>query len=160
MTFDIPYSMNQVDDDDTELEEIRKKKLQELMNMNMNMSKGIGNASGNAKGSMVIPSAPIEVTDESFREIASKSDLLVLDCWAPWCMPCRMLAPTIDELARDYAGKVVFGKLNTDQNQFTAREFSIFSIPTVLFFKNGKLVDKVVGALPKQAFEEKIRQWT
>ncbi|MBC7114699.1 MAG: thioredoxin [Archaeoglobi archaeon] len=101
-------------------------------------------------------SKPIEVTDENFDEVIRKNELVVIDCWAPWCMPCRMIAPVIDELARDYAGKVVFGKLNTDENRETVMRFGIMSIPTLLIFKNGKLVDKIIGAVPRQFIESKL----
>jgi thioredoxin 1 len=101
-------------------------------------------------------SEPIKVTDENFEEVISKYDLVVIDCWAPWCMPCRMISPIIDELAKDYAGKVVFGKLNTDENKETVMKFGIMSIPTLLIFKKGKLVDKIIGAVPRQFIEAKL----
>jgi thioredoxin 2 len=102
---------------------------------------------------------PVEVTDQSFaREVLQHPGPLVLDCWAPWCGPCRSVAPVLDQLARDYAGKVKIAKLNTDQNQRTAANYTIQSIPTLLFFKAGKLVNRQVGALPKPELERLIRQ--
>jgi thioredoxin 1 len=82
-----------------------------------------------------------------------------VDCWAPWCGPCRMLSPLIDELASDYKGKVVFGKLNTDNNRGIAGKFGIMSIPTLLFVKNGKLIDTVIGVVPKEIIESKLRKY-
>ena len=80
----------------------------------------------------------------------------VIDCWAPWCGPCRFVSPVIEELARDYVGKISFGKLNVDKNQRVATQYGIMSIPTLLVFKEGKLVDKIVGAMPRQMLEPKI----
>jgi len=129
---------------DEEIEKIKEKKLKEMMEK-LRM-----------KGGREIMSKPIEVTDENFDEVVRKYDLVVIDCWAPWCMPCRMLSPIIDELARDYAGKVVFGKLNTDENRETVMRYGIMSIPTLLIFKNGELVDKIIGAVPRQFIESKL----
>jgi thioredoxin 2 len=101
---------------------------------------------------------PVEVTDHSFQqEVLGFSGPVVLDCWAPWCGPCRTVGPVIDQLAGEYAGRVKFGKLNTDENQATARQFSIQSIPTLLFFKGGKLVNRQVGALPKGEIERHLQ---
>jgi len=91
----------------------------------------------------------IEVTDATFDKVVSEQPSVVVDCWAPWCGPCRMVAPVIDELAKDYAGKVTFAKLNVDQNQAVSMRYRIQSIPTLLFFKDGKLVDQKLGAMPK-----------
>ena len=102
---------------------------------------------------------PIEVTDDNFENIlASAGDKPVLiDFWATWCPPCRLLAPTIDELAEESGGRYVVGKLDTDNNPQTAGRFGISSIPTVLIFRNGKLADMLVGVQPKQAIEAKLR---
>jgi len=99
---------------------------------------------------------PVEVTDATFGEVIQRHSLIVVDCWAPWCMPCRILSPIIEELAKDYAGKILFGKLNVDENQSTAHKYSIMSIPTLLVFKNGNLVDRIVGAMPRNILEPKI----
>jgi len=101
---------------------------------------------------------PIEVTDASFDSILKNHNILVIDCWAPWCGPCRMIAPTIEALAKDYKGKVVFGKVNTDENMQLSMKFGIMSIPTLLFFKSGQLVDKSVGALPRSQIEERLKK--
>jgi thioredoxin 2 len=101
---------------------------------------------------------PVDVSDQSFQqEVLAASGPVVLDCWAPWCGPCRMVAPILDQLAKEYAGRVKFAKLNTDENQGTARQFSIQSIPTMLFFKGGSLVNRLVGALPKGEIEKQVK---
>ncbi|MDH5783180.1 MAG: thioredoxin [Candidatus Bathyarchaeota archaeon] len=105
-----------------------------------------------------ILSAPLTVNDADFDQVMQQYPLLVIDCWAAWCGPCRMVAPIIDELAKDYAGKVVFGKLNVDENPKTAMRFDIMSIPTLLIIKNGKEVDRIIGAVPKQSVEAKLRR--
>ena len=102
---------------------------------------------------------PYEITDDTFTEFVEKHNLAVVDCWAPWCAPCRMVGPIIDELAMKYAGKISFGKLNIDENQKTAIMFNIMSIPTILIFKDGDLVDNILGALPKQLLDQRIMQF-
>jgi thioredoxin 1 len=104
------------------------------------------------------PDAPIEITDANFESNVKQHNILILDCWAPWCGPCRMIAPTVEAMAKDYKGRVVFGKLNTDENIQISTKFGIMSIPTLLFFKGGKLVDKTIGALPRQQIEEHLKQ--
>jgi len=99
----------------------------------------------------------IEFTSNNFDEIALKSDkLVVVDFWAEWCGPCRLIAPIIHELAEEYADKVVFGEVDVDSHGTLAGQFGIRNIPTVLFIKGGKVVDKQVGAVPKAKFVEKI----
>ncbi len=102
------------------------------------------------------PDSPVEVSDENFHEFISKYENVVIDCWAVWCYPCRVVSPIVEELAKKYAGKIVFGKLNVDENQMTAMEYGIMSIPTLLVFKKGELVDRIVGALPKKLIEVNI----
>ena len=100
---------------------------------------------------------PITFTDENFEEEVLKSDKpVVIDFWAEWCGPCRMIAPIIEELASEYDGKVKVGKLDVDSNQDTSVKYGVRSIPTVLFMNNGEVVDKIIGAVPKTMFEEKI----
>ena len=111
---------------------------------------------GETKEKKSTPNKPIELTDAKFREMIKNHPLVVVDCWAPWCAPCRMVAPILEELAREYAGRISFGKLNVDENQSVALEYQIMSIPTLLVFKNGKLVDRIVGAMPKKALEPNI----
>ena len=93
---------------------------------------------------------PIEITDSNFDAEVAKSDLPVLiDFWAVWCGPCKMVAPIVEELAKDYDGRAKIGKLDVDNNQQTAIKFGIRSIPTLLIFKNGQVVDTIIGAVPK-----------
>ena len=101
---------------------------------------------------------PIRVTDKTLDQLIKKYPAVVMDFWAQWCPPCRIIAPIIEELAKGYAGKVVFGKLNVDENQATAMKYGITAIPTLLFFRNGKLVDQVTGAVSKQHLEEKLKK--
>ncbi|CCJ35037.1 thioredoxin [Methanoculleus bourgensis MS2] len=98
----------------------------------------------------------IEISDTSFQDAAKKHPFLVIDVWAEWCGPCRMVTPVIEDLARDFAGRVTFGKCNVDLNPGIATSFSITAIPTLLFFANGMLVDRVVGALPKEAIRSRV----
>ncbi len=100
---------------------------------------------------------PVILTDENFEEKLAKSSLMAIDFWAPWCGPCHMIAPIIERLAKDYAGSIVFGKLNVDENPDTSMKFGIMSIPTLIIFKDGKPIDKIVGALPKAVLEDRIR---
>ena len=102
-------------------------------------------------------SSPVEINDGNFESEVLKSDLLFLvDFWAPWCGPCHMVTPIVEEIGKDYEGKLKVGKLNVDENSQTAGQYGIMSIPSVLFFKEGKVVDQIVGAVPKQHFVEKI----
>jgi len=98
----------------------------------------------------------ITITDESFQELLQDGKPLVVDFWAEWCGPCRMVGPIIEELAKEYEGKVNIGKIDVDENSEVAAQFGIRNIPTILFFKGGELVDKQVGAAPKAAFSAKI----
>jgi len=123
-----------------ELEEIRARKREELVN----------------KMSTPKIDKPIVVSDRNFDQTVRNYPLVVVDCWAAWCAPCRAIAPIVDQLARDYTGKVVFGKLNVDENPETAQRFGIMAIPTLLVMKDSKEVDRVVGVLPKNQLEEKI----
>ena len=127
----------------SEIEEIRQRKIEELK------AKATRGDNGH-------PEAPVVVSDSDFEDFIAKHETVVVDCWAPWCGPCRMLSPTIDAMAKDYRGKVVFGKLNTDENFETAAKFGIMSIPTLLYFRKGKLVNKTVGALPRKMIEEQL----
>ena len=126
-----------------ELEQIRKKKMQELTNQ------------------MSTPKIdkPIVVSDRNFDQTTKSYPLLVVDCWAAWCAPCRAIAPIVDELAKEYSGKVVFGKLNVDENPETTNKFGVMAIPTLLVMKDGKEVDRVVGVVPKNQLESKVNAY-
>ncbi len=130
-----------------DLEVLRKKKLEELKNRYIN---------GGSKMEENMPNTPLQVTDADIETHIKKYETIVIDCWAPWCGPCRMVSPVIDELAKDMQGKIVFGKLNVDENQQTSMKYNIMSIPTLLVFKNGEMVDRIVGALPKDALKNKL----
>lgn len=128
---------------DDELERIKKKKLAEMLRKR------------EGKESQIL-SKPVELTDTTFGDMIKENKLVVVDCWAPWCAPCRMVSPIIEELAREYAGKILFSKLNVDENRNVAMQYQLMSIPTMLVFKNGELVDRIVGAMPKKILEPKI----
>lgn len=123
-----------------ELEQIREKKLREL----------------NERMSTPIIDKPIVVSDRNFDQTTKSYPLLVVDCWAAWCAPCRAIAPIVDELAKEYSGKVVFGKLNVDENPETTQRFGVMAIPTLLVMKDGREVDRVIGIVPKNQLEAKV----
>ena len=106
-----------------------------------------------------MPNTPIKITDTDFNENIGKYGTVVVDCWAPWCGPCQMLGPIIDELAKELQGKIVFGKLNVDENRNTSTQYGIMSIPSLLIFKDGKHVDTFIGALPKPQLQSKLEQY-
>jgi len=132
-----------------ELEEIKRKKM-EQMKKDMNAS---------AKPFVELPDKPVVVTDATIDAAASQYPIFILDCWAEWCGPCRTIGPIIEQLATEMKGKVVFGKLNIDENMQTANKYRISAIPTLMIFKDGKLIDKLVGAYPKPALAAKIQKF-
>lgn len=102
-------------------------------------------------------SKEMEFTDDNFEAEVLKSDIPVLvDFWAPWCGPCKMVAPIVEELASEYDGKLKVGKLNTDENQKIAMTYNVMSIPTLMIFKGGELAERIVGAHPKQSIAAKL----
>ena len=131
---------------DEEILEIKQRKLKEMQKM------------ATMRSTMNSITGPIVLTDLNFREEISKYPVILIDFWAPWCGPCRMVSPIIEQLASEYAGRVVFGKLNIDENQMVPRSFGIQSIPTMMILKNSRVVDILVGALPKAQIETKLRQ--
>jgi thioredoxin 1 len=131
---------------DEEILEIKQRKLREMQKM------------ATMRSTMNSITKPIVITDLNFREEISKYPVMLIDFWAPWCGPCRMVSPIIEQLASEYAGRVVFGKLNIDENQMVPQSFGIQSIPTMMILKNSKVVDILVGALSKAQIETKLRQ--
>ena len=102
----------------------------------------------------------MQVTDANFEESVVKSAKpVVLDFWAPWCGPCRMMEPVLEEVAAEWAGKIAVGKLNVDENPATATKYDILSIPTLLVFSGGEVVKKLVGAMPKKRLAEELAPW-
>jgi thioredoxin 1 len=132
--------------DDEQLEAIKQKKLAELQ-------KEVA-----TKTMMSALTEPIVLTDSNFASEVKKYPLMIVDFWAPWCGPCRMVSPIIEQLAREYSGRVAFGKVNVDENQRIAASFGIQSIPTLMIFKVGKAVDIMIGAMPKAQIETKLKQ--
>jgi thioredoxin 1 len=105
-------------------------------------------------------SEPIHVTDQAFEQAVLKSNVpVIVDFWAPWCGPCKMVAPILDKLAMEYAGKVVIAKVNTDDNPEWAGKYGVQGIPTMLFIANGKVIHRQVGALPERMLREAVTQF-
>ena len=131
-----------------EIQEIRNKKMEQLKKEYING--GLKNMEEN------MIDTPLHLDDSNIDTTVNKYPVMVVDCWAPWCGPCRMVGPVIEDLAKEMQGKVVFGKLNVDENPATSMKHRIMSIPTLLVFKNGKLVDSIIGAMPKEMLKAKI----
>jgi len=133
--------------DDESLDRIRRKKMEEHLNR---VSDGAGEKPETTK-------KPVQLSDREFDGFLGSNHRVVVDCYADWCMPCRMVAPIMEELAGEMDG-IAFAKLNVDYNQRTAMRFGIMSIPTILIFKEGELVDQIVGALPKAALKRRVEE--
>jgi thioredoxin 1 len=131
---------------DDELEAIKYKKLAELQK------------EAATKAMMSSITEPIVLTDSNFASEVTKYPIMLVDFWAPWCGPCRMVSPIIEQLSREYSGRVAFGKVNVDENQRIAASFGIQSIPTLMIFKGSKAVDVIIGAMPKAQIEMKLKQ--
>jgi thioredoxin 1 len=134
------------DSKDEEMKRIKEAKLKEMM---QKTAKKEGESSSDK---------PVTVTDATFKETVKSNTAMVVDCWAAWCGPCRMMGPIIDEMTSDYRGKILFGKLNVDENPEVTCEYQIMSIPTLLVFKNGQLAERIVGVMPKPMLEERINR--
>ena len=122
-----------------ELEAIRQKKMERLQTM--------------TSGEVLI------LDDNNLAETVSEHPFVVLDCWAEWCGPCKMVAPVIEQLAKEYAGRITFAKLNIDENMGTAMKYQISAIPTMLVFRNGEMAGQIIGALPKNHIEQKLQEF-
>jgi thioredoxin 1 len=136
--------------EDEERERIRSEKLRELQKTSRAKT---------ASPSSETLGKPVDVSDDTVQRFVQEHALAVVDCWAAWCAPCRMVAPVIDELASAYSGRIAFGKLNVDENRDTAMRHQVMSIPTLLVFKAGKLVDRIVGAMPRPLLEPKLTRY-
>ncbi len=134
-----------ISEENEELRRIREKKLRELMRLKERKQE--------------MSAKPVHVTDSNFNEIVNERSLALIDFWASWCGPCVVIAPIIEELAKEYAGKVLVGRLNVDENRKTAERFQVLSIPTLLIMKNGKEVDRIVGLVPKSYVEARLKKY-
>ena len=143
---------NVQDDGDEGLNDIMAKKIQEL-------SYDTSNNKSSSQNDRMTIAAPLILNDSNFAQAIQKYPLLVVDFWTPWCGPCRVLNPTIEQLARELAEKVVFAKLDVDENHRVASAYGIQSIPTVAIFKNGQIVDGFVGVASKSQIQSKILQY-
>lgn len=124
------------------INEKRMKKLQQIMN-EKELLKNI--------------KIPLNLDDSNFTQTINKFPLLLVDFWAPWCGPCRMMSPLIDQIGKEYMGKLVVGKVNVDENPTISRQFGISSIPTLILFKRGQAVNKIIGSVSKNKIDEMVR---
>lgn len=132
--------------EEKELEQIRLKKIKAMLNTTI-------------KGPNTSSKQPIILNDNNFSTTIANNELIVVDFWAPWCGPCRMVGPIIEELAAQYSGKVTFGKMNVDENQTVPSSFGVMSIPTIIIFNHSKEVERLVGAYPKAQIEAMIKRY-
>jgi thioredoxin 1 len=134
---------------DDELNQIMAKKMKDLA------KQGVSNSFSD-NGNVVMGAGPVTLNDSNFEDMVKRNQLIVVDFWAPWCGPCRAVSPVIEQLSNELTGKVLFGKLNVDENPVVSSTFGIQSIPTIAIFKNGKMVDGFVGAASKSQILSKI----
>ena len=140
-------SVSDVSNEDAEIQSIRERRLVEMMRRTRAQLQTAEKYDGK----------PIILSDATFSSEISKYPLMVVDFWAAWCGPCRMIAPIVEQLAKEYSGRVAFGKLNVDENPLTSNEFQVQSIPTLLIFRDGQPVDGIIGAAPKYQIESKLK---
>src|SRR5881296_3852013 len=133
--------------EEMEIQRIKEKKLVEMMQKARTQLETAAKYDGK----------PIILSDATFSSEISKYPLMVVDFWAAWCGPCRTVAPIVEQLAKEYSGRVAFGKLNVDENPLTSGEFQVQSIPTLLIFRDGQPVDGIIGAVPKYQIESKLK---
>jgi thioredoxin 1 len=133
--------------DEDEIEAIKQRKLAELQK------------AAAERQAMSSITQPVHLTDSNFASETAKYPIMLVDFWAPWCGPCRMVGPIVDQLAREYAGRIVFGKVNVDENPLISNTFGISSIPTMMAFRGGKVIDVMVGAMPKGQIEAKLKHY-
>jgi thioredoxin 1 len=131
-------------EDDKELEEIRNRMLSHLLSESVKKEVKI--------------MKPMDLNDKSFNGEIKKSKIMVVDFWASWCAPCRFLSPIVEELANEFEGKISFGKVDVDANPGVSSEYNITSIPTIIMFKDGKVADISIGAVPKPMLEAKLKK--
>ena len=134
---------------DEELANIKRRKLEDIIKL-------VSSGTRRTKASSRISGKLIDLTDATFTSFVKDNAMAVVDVWAPWCGPCRFVSPVVEAIAGDYAGSIAFGKLNVDQNRRIATQYGIMSIPTLLVFKNGNLVDRIIGAMPRERLEPRI----
>lgn len=124
------------------------------------LAQGLQPVCGRCKKPLVANSHPVSITDASFpAEVEDSSVPVLVDMWAPWCGPCRMIAPVVDQLASELAGRVRVAKMNVDENPVTANRFNVRSIPSLLVFKGGREVDRIVGLQPKSEIQRRLMQF-
>lgn len=131
--------------EDDELKRIKERKMRELMKEFKEKKGMVGEI--------------IHITDSNFSKVIGENSLVLVDFFADWCMPCRMMAPIVEQLAKEYAGKVLVGKINVDENPATAERFQVFSIPTLVILKSGEEVDRIVGFVPKSQIEARFKKY-
>ncbi|MEM1566586.1 MAG: thioredoxin [Candidatus Bathyarchaeia archaeon] len=131
--------------EDDELKHIRERKLHKLLKR--------------VQEKKSLSTQVVHLTDSNFDDVISKNKLVLVDFYADWCMPCRMMAPVIEELAKEFAGKVLVGKINVDENPKTADRFQVFSIPTIVIIESGREVDRIIGFVPKSRVEASLKKY-